>query len=325
MNRRRTWPAALAAAALTLTGCGIPERVVGLHDAPAEKPAGAVFSVAAAQQVTDRALSAARAAMSADADAAARKAALVGPVLRLAEVPAEYADSTSASALATPPAVTVLGVSKGRGWPRSILATAQQDGVQTLYVLIQRDATTPFKLHTAVPMQPGASVPAVPAVEDGIARVEDGSGLVERPEKVFAAYAALLTYPAKTRSSAVVAADDDFADGLLASSAEQAKALGKLGTLTRTHTVHDEDVIAFRLADGSALAFVQASRHDRLRPTKKAKELVLSAHLAALAGKKKVKKSVDLDWLESFAVVIPRTGKATVIGAGEQLTDLAAA
>ena len=134
-------------------------------------------------------------------------------------------------------------------------------------------------------MQAGASVPALPEIADGITRVEDGSGLVDRPEKVIAAYAALLTYPAKATKSAIVSTNDAFAKGLLASSAEQAKALGKLGTFTRSHTVYEQDLVAFRLADGSALAFVQAARHDRLRPTKRAKELLLSARLAELAGK----------------------------------------
>ncbi len=323
--RRRALAATALASVLLAGGCGIPEKVVGLHPAPTEKASAAVFSATAARQVGNRTLDVAREAMTGDdKDVDARKAALVGPALRLAEVKDKFVPEGQTDAFVVPPASTVLGVSRGRDWPRYILSTAQADGVQSLYVLVQPDAKTPFKLQTTVSMQAGASVPALPGLADGVesVAVDAGAGLVASPQKVLDAYAAALAYPTKSRTSSVVNLEDAFAKGILASSADAADALGKLGTFKRTHADFADDTLAFKLADGGVLVFAQLGRRDLLEPTAKAKELVLSSTLAKLAGRSKVTDHVQLDWLETLAIVIPASGKATVVGAGEQLRGI---
>ncbi|MFN8097849.1 MAG: hypothetical protein U0Q21_06130 [Dermatophilaceae bacterium] len=323
---RRAWPALALVSVLAVGGCGIPDKVVGLHPAPTENAGAAAFTASAARQISQRALDVAHEAMTGtDKDASARKAALVGPALRLAEVPDKYVAEGAASTFTLPPSATLLGVSRGRDWPRYILTTAQDDGIQSLFVLVQPDAATPFKLQTTVPMEAGASVPALPKLADGVEVVTSGTGLVASPQKVVDAYAAALTYPTKSSpGSSVLDLGDAFAKGILASSADQAKALGKLGTFRRGHSAFDQDTVSFELADGSALSFVQLSRRDRLTPTSKARELVLSSALAKLAGTRKVTEGVTLDWLETLAIVIPTTGKAHIIAASEQLRDITA-
>lgn len=326
MTRRRTWGALALAGVLAAGGCGIPDRVVGLRAAPTVPSDPAILTATAARQVSQRALDRASEAMTGpDADEAARKSALLGPALRLAEVKDKFVAEGRTNALTLPPAVTLLGVSRGPGWPRYLLATAQAEDVQSLYVFVQTDATTPFKLQTTVPMEPGASIPAMPLLTEGIQPVTDGSGLVGSPATIAKAYADALAYPApRPPKTPIVGLDDGFAKGILASSSAQAKALGKLGTFTRSHAPFAQDVLAFRLEDGGALAFVQLSRRDTLAPTRKAKELVLTGSLAKLAGTSKITKSADLDWLETLAIVIPASGTATIVAASEQLRGITA-
>ncbi len=323
---RRTWSVVALASVVALGGCGIPDRVVGMRAAPTEVIGAAAFTPAAARQISQRALDVAHEAMTGpDKNSAARKAALVGPALRLAEVPDKFVAEGATSAFTLPPSATLLGVSRGRDWPRYLLTTAQADGIQSLYVLVQPDAKTPFKLQTTVPMEAGASVPALPPLTEGVQSASSGTDLIASPQKIVDAYAAALAYPTSSSArSSVVALDDAFAKGILASSADQAKALGKLGTFTRSHAAFDQDTVSFQLADGSAIAFVQLSRRDRLKPTSKAKELVLSSALAKLAGTTKVTEAATLDWLETLAIVIPKTGKAQIVAASEQLRAISA-
>ena len=293
MKRRALATAALASVLLA-GGCGIPENVVGLHPAPTEKASAAVFSATAARQVGNRTLDVAREAMTGnDKDVDARKAALVGPALRLAEVKDKFVPEGQTDAFVVPPTSTVLGVSRGRDWPRYILSPAQEDGDF-------RRQEVPEDAH----------------------RFDAGAGLVASPQKVLDAYSAALAYPTKSRTSSVVNLEDAFAKGILASSADAADALGKLGTFKRTHADFADDTLAFKLADGGVLVFAQFGRRDLLEPTAKAKELVLSSTLAKLAGRSKVTDHVQLDWLETLAIVIPASGKATVVGAGEQLRGI---
>ncbi len=51
----------------------------------------------------------------------------------------------------------------------------------------------------------------------------------------------------------------------------------------------------------------------------KAKELVLPAEYAKLLGKKKVTKSLTLSNLEPIVMMLPKNGKAEVIGASDLL------
>ena len=78
------------------------------------------------------------------------------------------------------------------------------------------------------------------------------------------------------------------------------------------------NAVSFRLADGGVVTFGLMKRTDTLAVLPAAKELVLPAEYAKLTGKKTVKKSLTLNNLESFVMVIPTSGQATVIG-GEEL------
>lgn len=321
----RLGPVALAAG-LILGGCGLPERVVGLHDAPVEVTSGAAFSEVAAEQITSRVLGDAATALAVTgSDAENRRAAvLTGPALRLAGVDRKFAAPSEGNELAAPGRPQVLALTAGRGWPRAILAATERGSVVTLHLLTATSATSPFKLWVSVPMEAGASVPALPPIADGSTLPDGRDERVATARQVLESYADQLDVPANTARSAIVGVKDAFATGLDTSSAAQVKALGKLGTLARKNAVIIDDILGFRLADGGLIAFGQMTRTDLVKPTSKAKRLDLPKDLAKLSGKKAVTKSLELRWLETIAVVIPATGSATVVGVEERMRGITA-
>lgn len=328
VTRRMVRPAAVVVAAtlaLVTAGCGATtEALVGLRDAPPESAAAAPLDPDGAAAVAARLLTASRAVGSGtDRKArAARAAVLAGDALTVADAAAARGGAAGASALAKRAEPTVLAQSQGRQWPRAILATTLDEAstTQYLHVMVSRAPEQPFRLVASVPMFGGAQLPALGSPEAGAPFVDpaDGEGLVMTPQRAFVAYANALARPA-ARKKQPVAAKDPFAAALAASADRQAKALGKLGTLTQRHAPDLEDAVAFRLADGGAVAFGLLRRTDTITVGTGAKELVLPARYARLVGTKKVQESLTLTSLEPVALVVPAHGEVTVIGASEVL------
>lgn len=325
MTRR---PAAIVAAALTssllLAGCGAQDTLVGLRPAPPEKSVSAPLGDAGAAAIAARLLTAADAPVEGDAKAAAAARAefLAGDALTMANAAAARAGAPATTPeLAVAPEPTIVAQSQGRAWPRAILASTLDEATnkQMLHVMISQEPDQPFRIVSSVPMFGGATLPAMGAENTGspLVKVTDGEGLAASPDKVVAAYAAALGFPKPTATTAV-SVDNPFATSLKTTAAAQAKALGKLGTLTQVHAPALENAVSFRLADGGVVTFGLMKRTDTLAVLPAAKELVLPAEYVKLTGKKTVAKSLTLNNLESFVMVIPTSGQATVIG-GEEL------
>lgn len=243
-------------------------------------------------------------------------------------MPARYRDTgQDASAVTRPPQPTVLAVSRGRQWPRAVLATTRQDGTQRLHALLSASATEPFRLFATVTMQPGASVPALGDLASGAPLVTGDSGLVVGPRRALADYGRALRVPPPEQPPTTVSTQDAFAAGLRASTRAEQKSLGTLARLTRRHRLGSGDVLAFRLSGGGALVFGQLTRTDTVRATSKAKKLLLPRDLAALAGTRSVTDHVTVTTLETTAMTVPASGsgssgdpapRARAVGVDEQ-------
>ncbi|HEU5240469.1 MAG TPA: hypothetical protein VFU25_00515 [Ornithinibacter sp.] len=325
---RRTIAVAVLAGALALTGCGAQDALVGLHPAPAEKTAAAPLDVEGATAVATRLLTEADApAQAAGAAAAkAREGVLMGDALTVANARAasKVASEAATTELATAPRPTVVAQSQGRDWPRAILATTLDDATNTqfLHVMLSEKPDQPFRITASVPMFGGAALPALGDSSKGAPLLDTGAknGLAHVPADVVTAYAGALATP-KPKATNAVEVDDPFATALRTSAAAQAKALGKLATLSQTHEPLLEDAVTFRLADGGAVTFGLMRRTDTVSLKPAAKEVVLPAEYAKVTGKKKATKSFTLSNLEPFVMVVPTSGKAKVIGATELLTS----
>jgi hypothetical protein len=311
--------------ALALSGCGTPDALVGLHPAPAEQTAAAPLDTEGATAVAARLLAAKDATVGGDAKAAAaaRAEVLTGDALSVANAEAARgATRPEGTDLAAPPEPTIVAQSQGRQWPRAILASTLDDvtNTQWLHVMVSDKPDQPFRIASSIPMFGGAELPALGAQLAGAPLLDTKAknGLAASPADAVGAYAAAIAQP-KGKATDLVAADDPFATGLKTAAAAQAKALGKLAGLTQAHEPRLEDAITFRLADGGSVTFALMARTDTIAVRPKAKELVLPAEYAKLIGKKKVKKSLTLSNLEPIALVLPKTGKAEVIGASDLL------
>ncbi|HMM94648.1 hypothetical protein [Phycicoccus sp.] len=325
-TRRHALTAAALGLALATTGCGATDALVGLHDAPSERSTAAPLDEEGATAIAARLLAAARATATEPGATghAARAAVLAGDALTMADTAAARgAVATTEAGLAKGPAPTVLAQSRGREWPRAILATTLDESTSTqyLHVMVSRSPQAPFRIEASVPMLGGARLPSLGGRGDGapFVPVEDGEGLPISPAKAFQGYAAALGRPAPKTPPKGVDAKDSFADALGVSAAVQTKALGRLATLAQVHTPDLRHAVAFRLAGGGVVAFGLMRRTDTISVRPGAKELVLPSRYSALVGKKKVTKSLSLTSLEPIVLVVPTEGDATAIGATELL------
>ncbi|MBM6400608.1 hypothetical protein [Phycicoccus sonneratiae] len=325
-TRRLATTGAALALALGTAACGATDALVGLRPAPTEQSVAAPLDVDGATAVSARLLSGARAAAATKGKPGheARAQVLAGDALAYADAAAERGAAGAEDAqLAKDQPPTVLAQSRGREWPRAILATTLDEASSTryLHVMVSESPEKPFRITSSVPMLAGAELPGLGAQEDGapLVGVGDGEGLPMSAEKAFAGYAAGLARPAPKKAPAGVSVDDPFGEALTQSAAVQAKALGKLATFTQKHSPVLEHATAFRLADGGVVAFGTMRRADTVAVRAGAKELVLPKRYASLVGKSKVTKSVTLTSVEPVVLVVPTEGDVTAIGATELL------
>jgi hypothetical protein len=322
-SRRLTPVAGAMLVAASLAGCA---SVAGISDAPTATVGGAVSSSRAqsiAAQVVDTAQKAS-ATPGADGDAL-RDAAYTGDALTAAKADAKLAgtltqDQKDALALTDAPPV-VLAVSNGLGYPRSMVVqtTRAKSGLPVLSLLVTPDVRTPFKIAASAPMLPATEVPAFDQVTQGAPSLgDDPSGLAVDPEKLVAAYAASLAFPAPQPASDPSFTDDAFSNKVKAAAKDQSDKIASVGTFTEQHLAKDV-AGGLRLAgDRGALAFTVIERKDTVL-NKTTGTINVSDQFKTLTGLSSVKAEATLDTLEFVVFVIPSSGQAQAVAAEEHL------
>jgi hypothetical protein len=322
-RRRLTIIAGAALLTASLTGC---TAVAGISDPPTGTVGGAVSGTRAqsiAAQVMDTTQKAA-ASPGADGDAL-RDAAYTGDALTAAKADAKLAgtltqDQKDALAL-TPAAPVVLAVSNGLSYPRSMVVqtTRAKSGLPVLSLLVTPDVGTPFKIAASAPMLPSTVVPAFDQVTQGAPSLgEDSTGLAVDPQKLVAAYAASLAYPAPPASGDLPFADDAFAVRAKAAAKDQAAKLANVGTFTEQYSAKDV-VGGLRLASGrGALAFAVMERKDTVLK-KSAGTIPATDQFKVLTGLSTVNAEATVDALVFVVFVIPDSGQAQAVAGEDHL------
>jgi hypothetical protein len=314
----------VAALALTLAGCGAGSAIVGIHPAPAQVTTTAPISAQSARQIAQRVMTQVEQADAAPAAEAKdlRAKAMTGTALATANAASDLgAAHTSSQALTRPEPPKVLAISRGTTWPRVILVqTTNADGAAVLNLLSSPDARTPFRLATRATMHPGASIAALDSLVKGSPLVTDDSTVAQAPEGLLTGYAASLAYP-KPAPAKGVDASDPFSMSVRANAAVQAKAFGKLATLTQTHTVDPAQTVTIGLRGGGAVVFAVLKRTDTLTLRPGGKSLTPSPEFQKLVGKKTLSKSAQLTTYETVVLTVPAQGAATVVAADESLVS----
>ncbi|MGL5908707.1 MAG: hypothetical protein ACRCZP_01820 [Phycicoccus sp.] len=316
------------AAVLALGGCGtVRDALVGIEPAPRESTASAPLDDEGATAIAARVLAAADKAATQPGEPGkkARAAVLAGDALRVADAAAGRAAGAPAPPqLAKPEQPVVVAQSRGRDWPRAVLASTldRESATQYLHVLVSDDPRSPYRVRASVPMFPGATLPAIGGPSEGaaLAPLAAGDGLAVAPATAIAQYAAALRHPTPAPAGQV-SVDDPFANGMRAAAAENVRSLGALGSYAQSHAPRLDDAVAFRLAEGGVVAFALLTRTDTATARPAAKELALTGEWASAVGKGKVTRSATVTTMEPVVVVVPRSGKASVIGATEMLVS----
>ncbi len=317
---------AAGALALVLSGCGAGSALVGVNDAaPAQVTTVAPIDAESAEKIAERVLTKVDEAAAAPAGRAQalREEALTGSALAVATAASKL--EAGPAPAATPAPLTreeppkVLALSRGTAFPRVILAqTTTAEGAARLNLLTSPDATTPFRLSTSVTMAPGTQVAALDPLDAGSPLVTADTKLAVAPQALVTRYAASLNYP-KPVQAEVVSSDDPFATSVRANAAAQAKAFGKLATLTQKHVAQPKQTVSIALRGGGALVFSLLERTDTITLKPGGKSLTPSAEFQRLVKKKTLTKSAQLKSYETVVFTVPAEGKAEVVGADEVL------
>ncbi|GAA1892908.1 hypothetical protein [Lapillicoccus jejuensis] len=322
-SRRALLAGTALAAALGLGACGV---VVGVGPAPTAT-VGGVLDSARAQEIATRVVGQARqaAATPGAVGDALRTAAFTGDALVAARADAKLASATASTVKAqrelVAAAPSVLAVSRGASYPRTIVAQSryEQSDLPVLLLLVTPDARTSYRIAASVGMLPGTQVPGFDQVSTGsaglgAADVADGG----RYGTLLDGYASSLAYPAPTSTTAPgVAAGDRFASAVRTNAAAQAKAVAAIGSFRQVHDLRSV-VGGLHTADGrGALVFATLDRSDTLLV--RSGTLRLPSTFTVLSGLSSVSSEADLTTLEVVALVVPPDGDATVVGGEEHL------
>lgn len=316
----------VVALAASLSSCA---TIAGVSDVPTASVGGAVSSARAgaiAAQVMSTATKAA-AAPGADGDAL-RAQAYTGDALTAATADAKIASTLTQQqkdALAlTSAAPVVLAVSGGLTYPRVMLVqtTRSASGLPVLSLLTTPDARTPFKIAASAPMLPSAQVPAFDQLTQGAPALGTGAGLAVDPQKLLAAYAASLAFPAPAAADAADPAapfaSDSFAESVRKSAKAQSDALSGVGTITSQYSAKDV-VGGLDVAGGKgALVFTVMQRKDTILNQTRG-TITPTVQFTALTQLTSIKAEATIDTLEFVVFVVPSSGQAQAVGAQEHL------
>ncbi len=309
---------------LLLSACGAGGALVGISDPPAAVTTTAPVSAESATAIATRVLDAAQSAHSAKGAEAKRlqQSALTGAALTVTSadrrLESDAMSPTDSVTRREPP--RVLAISRGSAWPRVILAQSMDEKTPVLHLLVSPKPSEPFKLSASARMEPGAEVAALNTLESGSPVVSDGAGLPVKPTTLMSEYAASLAYP-KPETPAAVQADDRFGRAVRAEAGEQAKALGKLATLTQKHQVDAGQTMAVFLRDGGAVVFGLLKRQDTITLKPGGKSLTPSKDFQKLVGKKTLTEKAELTTYETVVFTVPAQGKASLVAVDEQLVS----
>ena len=268
-----------------------------------------------AEAVLDKVDAAVAAARQAGA-ASAGDGRVLGP---FAEGLAAQATVAKASKSTAAPAAATLSrdrlvLTRAAGWPRFFLVAGAAPGLPTpaVRVLLSPSAREPYGVWAQPVLLPGATLPEVAAAAQGAETLAaDASGLVATPAQAAAGYADVLTKSTGSASAALIA-PDEFRRQVASRLAADRRSVAAVGTVTSTHAVDPDGVLAFRTADGGAVVVAALRQTYAVRLRSGAGTVRVDAALAALGGRATFSKSLERTSVEVVVLAVPPAGGGLV-------------
>jgi hypothetical protein len=313
--------------ALSVSGCGAANAVLGIHPPPKANPSSVPLTLAQAASILTRDFTAAQQGQT-SAGATGRavlRTAYSGEGLRAANARVRLAGvqpTGAVSPLLAPKQPRLLAVPRGFGFPRVILAqtVASEGPLPILYLLTSPNAATPYRISASATMLPGSSLKPFDPLIKGSPLVTDDGGLSVSDTALLKAYAAGMSFPAKAGARSPVA-PDSFSAQVRAKAAGISKAVAVQARFSQVHKVVPGSVFAVRQASGDALVFGVLERTDSFSvKSGQAVNTVANKEFVLLTGKKRITKAASITTLEFVVLAVPRSsGGATLVAASEQV------
>lgn len=319
MNLRRTRRAAACTAlALALAGCGAP-GLPGSGGGTAPEIGAAVTDEQSAR-ILDRVLTESRSVYSGEGDAAGQvPKTFAGEGARAALAAVQLVSAgVQGKAGAAPGDVKVLTTSRGDAYPRHIVGASTPAGAQLpqIHLISAKDAKTPYRLALSAQVLPGAAISAFPAPDQGAQVVTDGSDMAIKPVDLLKSYAKGLTEGAK---GDVPYESDTFFDQVRQRAEEQAKAVAGQADFTQTNQVMPDPVVAVREANGDTLVFGAIERTSDYAIKAGQQMAPTPIFSAFVPGRSVLVQQVRTQAVQFLVFVVPKSGKAHLVAATEQV------
>ncbi|MBI4944727.1 MAG: hypothetical protein HY830_28650, partial [Actinobacteria bacterium] len=229
--------------------------------------------------------------------------------------------TASATAGATASPTSTAGMARDRlvltrqaGWPRFFVVAGSAPGRPTpvVRVLVSPTARDPYGVWAEPVLLPGASLPGVPAAAQGAeVLTADATGLVATPEQVAKGYADVLTNSTKSASSKLFA-PDEFRRQVSSRVAEDRRGVAAVGSVTSTHTLLPDGLLAFRSADGGAVVVAAVEQKYTVTVKAGAGSVRVDDRLEALGGRRSYAKKLERTSVEVVVLTVPPAGGGLV-------------
>ncbi|WP_123504917.1 hypothetical protein [Frondihabitans sp. PhB188] len=262
---------------------------------------------------------------SADKDLDPKLAAtrFTGPALqqRTASYTIRKADKTAALPVSIPSgSVSLTLPQQTDSWPRTVFALVQSTTSTKVapvgVMLVQESARDPYKVDYLVGLEAGAQIPKVAPATIGAARLApDVKLLALEPDKVAAAYAAILKNGDTASSASAFQADGDTLRDKIGKPYKDAKAkkLPSTASIAYSSKVGTEPSIAFATNDAGAIVSVSLDEIETVKPTKDGAEVNTEGEVKSLSGVSKSTKGIVATYGVQLLFSVPPVGSSDKI------------
>ncbi|MFT3943520.1 MAG: hypothetical protein QM705_06825 [Ancrocorticia sp.] len=191
----------------------------------------------------------------------------------------------------------------------SVMEAPQGTNLPTINVFQQASARDNWKLWGAMPILPGATVPALTINKDGAALVDPMSkdGLVASPQDVLAAYVAV---NGGGDTKGLTFAEDNLRKKLTATKDTNTEVVKGAGEAKMTFTPSKTPVVSFVADDGGALVVGQMDFDTQIKVTTAGSKIKLGSNIGTLAtgkasGEIEVSGTLTADYTVLVAFHVP--------------------
>lgn len=214
-------------------------------------------------------------------------------------------------------------------WPRSVMIVTEGEGEGALPQLLVMQQASPrenYKLWYNIPLLPGSEIPEVAAPEVGAIPVDrDSLFLKLSPNQLPSAFGNVIDNgPSSEFYNLFNLEEDEYYKQISTSQQEQIAKL-KRATISFSHSLGDENVIALSTADSGALVAVMMNDNYVIRPTRANAAVTVSGDEELLLGAQGSASGIRTQYAGMLLFYVPAStsnNKIVLLGATQSLISI---